>query len=168
MKFDVSELSNRELNTEELNMVLKEDNFYDGNEYINILEPIRFSGTLKKVGDIFILDGKVNTVLELICSRCLSKFAYTVNINIKDQFTDRRIINEGDEDITFIDNNCIDITEVLENDIILILPIKRLCREDCKGLCHKCGANLNIAACNCHKDEIDPRWEELKNIFSTD
>ncbi|SUY61625.1 ribosomal protein L32 family protein [Clostridium sporogenes] len=62
-------------------------------------------------------------------------------------------------------NEAIDVTEVIENNIIIELPIKRLCKKNCKGLCQQCGANLNFSKCKCEKD-IDPRLAKLKDFFS--
>ena len=56
----------------------------------------------------------------------------------------------------------------MENNILLTLPIKRLCKEDCKGLCQQCGNNLNLSTCQCDNDDIDPRLAKLKDLFSTD
>ncbi|MBP2031626.1 uncharacterized protein J2Z42_000291 [Clostridium algifaecis] len=165
MKLDVSDLLEKDLFTKELDLILEEDSFYDGSEHIDVVKPIKFSGSLEKTGDIFVLKGEVDTVLKLTCSRCLKKFDYAVNIEIYEKFTDSEMINK-DEDIIFINNGYIDINEILENNIILTLPIKRLCKKDCKGLCPKCGTNLNDSTCNCKKDEVDPRWAELKNMFS--
>lgn len=165
MKLDISNFLNKEISKKNLNITLKIGTFYDGNEYIDVLEPVKFSGVLKKVDNIITLTGKINTILGLTCSRCLEKFSYNVDISINENFTDRKIVN-GDDDIIFIDDNCIDITEIIENNIILILPIKRLCKKDCKGLCPKCGINLNYSTCNCQNNEIDLRWEKLRNLFS--
>ncbi|AZV56272.1 DUF177 domain-containing protein [Clostridium sp. AWRP] len=167
MKLSVSDLLSEEVVTKNINVTVKEKGFYDGSEYIKLLEPLKFSGTLSKEGDILLLEGKINTLLELTCSRCLSKFSYAVNIDITERFTNNNKENKDDEAI-FIDSNIIDITEIIENNIILILPIKRLCSENCKGLCQQCGTNLNNSKCQCKSDDIDPRLAKLKDMFFTD
>lgn len=63
-----------------------------------------------------------------------------------------------------LEDEVIDVTEVIENNIIIELPIKRLCKENCKGLCQQCGVNLNFSKCKCEKD-IDPRLAKLKDFF---
>lgn len=167
MKLDVSDLLNGKVITKDINIAVEEKGFYDGSEYIKLLEPLKFSGTLSKEKDILLLKGRVNTLLELTCSRCLSEFSRAVNIDITERFTN----NEGkskDDEVIFIDSNIIDITEIIENNIILILPIKRLCKENCKGLCQQCGTNLNDSKCQCKSDDIDPRLAKLKDMFFTD
>lgn len=167
MKLCVSDLLEKEMFEKELHIKVVKDSFNDGSGDIKLLEPIKLDGTLTKVGDIIELNGTIHTILELTCSRCLEKFNYTVNIPIKEKFTNVEK-NNKDDDIIFIDGDTIDITEVLENNIILMLPIKRLCKKDCRGLCQYCGTNLNYSTCNCKNDDIDPRLAKLKDMFSTD
>ncbi|MBC2578956.1 DUF177 domain-containing protein [Clostridium sp. DJ247] len=167
MKLDISDLLKKEKANKELHITLDQEKFYDGSEEIKLLKPVKLDGGLSKTGDIITITGVINTVLELTCSRCLEKFSYGVNIDIEENFTNNTGVNK-DEDIIFIDSDTIDITEIIENNIILTLPIKRLCREDCKGLCQQCGANWNFSTCDCKKDDIDPRLAKLKDMFSTD
>lgn len=167
MKLCVSDLLEKEMFEKELHIEAVEKSLNDGSEDIKLLEPIKLDGTLTKVRDIIELNGAIHTVLELTCSRCLEKFNYTVNIPVKERFTNVEKSNK-DDSIIFINGDTIDITEVLENNIILMLPIKRLCKEDCKGLCQYCGTNLNYSTCNCKNDDIDPRLAKLKDMFSTD
>lgn len=167
MKLDVSELLKRERAVKELHLEVNEEKFYDGSETIQLLEPIKLDGTLTKSGDILTLNCAIRAVLELTCSRCLQKFGYSVDMTIEEEFTNNEKANK-DDDIIFIDSDTIDITEVIENNIILTLPIKRLCKEDCKGLCQRCGTNLNLSTCQCENDDIDPRLAKLKDMFSID
>jgi uncharacterized protein len=169
MKLNVSDLLSEEVVTKDINVAVKEKGFYDGSEYIKLLEPLKFSGTLSKEGDILLLEGRVNTLLELTCSRCLSKYSYAVNIAIIEKFTNTNNGKENkDDEVIFIDSNIVDITEIIENNIILILPIKRLCKDNCKGLCQQCGTNLNNSKCQCKSDDIDSRLAKLKDMFFTD
>jgi uncharacterized protein len=75
-------------------------------------------------------------------------------------------------DITYLspDTININITDDVRDYLILAVPMKKLCKEDCKGLCYKCGTDLNKSSCDCKQDEIDDRWSkllELKNKFNT-
>ena len=60
-----------------------------------------------------------------------------------------------------------DLDELIRTDILLELPTKFLCKEDCKGLCPTCGKNLNEGACNCQTHQIDPRLEVLKQLIDS-
>ncbi|MEY8762153.1 MULTISPECIES: YceD family protein [Clostridium] len=163
MELNISELLDRDVLSRELELKVEEKGFYYGGEYIGLLKPMDLKGTLSKEGDIFILAGKLQCLLQLTCSRCFEKFPYAVNIPIFEKFANN---SGGDEEIILLDGGVIDITEVLENNIILNLPIKRLCKEDCKGLCQKCGTNLNYSECHCRDDDIDPRLAKLKDVFT--
>jgi len=74
---------------------------------------------------------------------------------------------ELDEDIRYVapEQSEIDITEDIRETVLLAIPIKLLCKHDCKGLCPHCGANLNVESCTCAEEMIDPRWEALKKLL---
>ncbi|AAK79710.1 Predicted Zn-finger-like protein, possible nucleic acid binding [Clostridium acetobutylicum ATCC 824] len=128
------------------------------------LEPLTLKGKLLMDNSIIPLYAEVKGIVELTCSRCLQKFPYDIDLEIDEKFTDNP--ENKDDEVIFINNYEVDINEIVENNIILSLPIKKLCREDCKGLCPMCGTNLNISTCNCHEDNIDPRFAKLKDLFS--
>jgi uncharacterized protein len=67
-------------------------------------------------------------------------------------------------DESLVENGLIDTAEVVREQILLAIPDQVFCREDCKGLCPKCGANLNLIDCKCSDDDIDPRWAALRNL----
>ncbi|WP_341458640.1 DUF177 domain-containing protein [Clostridium tetanomorphum] len=103
--------------------------------------------------------------MELTCSRCLEKFSKDIEIEVNEKFSSDNA--NKDDDYIFIDSDAIDITEIIENNITLSLPIRRLCKEECKGLCQTCGTNLNHSRCNCKNEDIDPRLAKLKELFSS-
>jgi uncharacterized protein len=62
------------------------------------------------------------------------------------------------------EGDAVDLDEVVREQLLLALPSRHLCREDCQGLCQKCGANLNDGHCSCEQGEVDPRWAALANL----
>ena len=74
--------------------------------------------------------------------------------------------NENDDydDYIVVENNVLDLDELVNEECQLFLPAKMLCKEDCKGLCQKCGKNLNYEKCECAK-EIDPRLAALSDLL---
>ncbi|MDD2499121.1 MAG: DUF177 domain-containing protein, partial [Desulfitobacteriaceae bacterium] len=72
----------------------------------------------------------------------------------------------NEEEIYFYEGDKIDILPQVLQTILLELPMKVLCREDCKGLCPVCGTNLNIKECRCERESIDPRLAALKNLLN--
>lgn len=73
---------------------------------------------------------------------------------------------EDNDDYILVDESFkLDLDELLRSDILLELPYKYLCREDCKGLCPSCGKNLNEGPCSCNLHQVDPRLEVLKKLI---
>ncbi|MDP4144708.1 MAG: DUF177 domain-containing protein [Bacillota bacterium] len=166
MIIDISDLNGKKVTEKKLQLTLEVNKICDGTETYDVVEPMVFNGMLKSVGDIINLNGALEAKLKLACSRCLQKFDYSVDIEIHEKFTTNP--ENRDDEVIFIDNEKLDITEIVENTIILSLPIKKLCSEDCKGLCQSCGANLNSSTCKCKNDDTDPRLAKLKELFSND
>lgn len=164
MKIDIFDLTSKKITNQPINLSLEIDKLYDGYEYVNFSKPIILKGSLSLVEDIINLDARLTTEFILACSRCLEKFNYPLDIEIKEQFS--RDKDNKDEDIILIESDKLDITDIIENNIFLALPMARLCKEDCKGLCQECGNDLNKSTCSCTKENVDPRLAKLKDLFS--
>ena len=74
--------------------------------------------------------------------------------------------NEECEEKDYIDGYNLDVDKLVFSEILLSMPRKNLCKEDCKGLCLVCGANLNIAECGCDRSVLDPRMSVFKDILN--
>ncbi|MGB9682274.1 MAG: YceD family protein [bacterium] len=105
-----------------------------------------------------ILFCNVKTVVILECSRCLQLYPQPLEFSYREVYSEEpfRIVGElTEEDFKFtIENNTIDISSSVRENIIINLPIKPLCRPDCKGLCPVCGKNLNEGDCSCNTRDI--------------
>ena len=167
MNIDVLDLIKKKISKKEVHLVYSQEDFYDDGEKIGFLEPITLDGELYLTGDIIELEGKVLTKVNLPCSRCLVSFNHNVDLQIHEKFSTNPD-NKDDDEIIFIEGDTIDVTDIIKNNILLSLPIKKLCKDDCKGLCQYCGTNLNIANCNCRNEDFDPRLDKLKDLFSAD
>lgn len=130
-----------------------------------IIEPIKFSGFIKNAGDSVEISGNIQGSIELACSRCLTLVRHNINVEIQEIITNN--MDNRDDDVIFINKDQIDLSQIIENNILFSIPIKILCKEDCKGLCQHCGVNKNISHCNCNDDIVDPRLEKLKDMFSS-
>lgn len=116
--------------------------------------------------------GTIDTELELECTRCLQKIDNKIEIEFSVAFVTAENytkakeaeINTEDLDVSLIEGNEIDLAELVREQLLLNLPEQVFCKEDCKGLCEKCGANRNLIDCKCIEKEIDPRWSALKNL----
>jgi len=122
-----------------------------------------FKGTVTNRNEILLLDGSLKTTYRSECYRCLAPVGGTLDIVIKENF-----INSDDaeqNDMYYFNGKILDISKALIDNIILNLPMKQLCSNNCKGLCSICGGNLNNEECDCESKEVDPRMEGLKNFF---
>ncbi|NLB20447.1 MAG: DUF177 domain-containing protein [Clostridium sp.] len=147
----------------DIDFAYHKENLVYNHEKVKVLEPIQIKG------NVFVKDGiadvklSVKTKLQFTCSRCLEPFDQELDLII-----DEKISKNEQEDaniITLEEGDVLDIRDVVLNSIYLALPLKNLCREDCKGLCQNCGLNLNSGQCDCTTDDIDPRLSSLKDIF---
>jgi uncharacterized protein len=130
-------------------------------------EPVQLTFDIQKVGREFFIKVRMQTTVDMICDRCAEPFTWNVDELFDLVFThDRGLIEEEDEDIYLIQESTleVDITGSIRQTLLLALPFKRLCHMECKGLCSKCGANLNEETCSCAVNVIDPRWEALKKL----
>ncbi|MGL5634850.1 MAG: YceD family protein [Sarcina sp.] len=162
MELRFSELTSKKEKCKAINLVVEEDTIYIPGEIIKVLKPITFNGVAKVVEDVITLEGNISTELELQCSRCLKNFSTTVNTSIDEKFSNNF---KEDESIVPIESDILDVSEIIANNVISTLPIKRLCDEQCKGLCQTCGADLNLHQCSCSDLDTDIRFEKLKELF---
>jgi uncharacterized protein len=142
-------------------------------EKIDLTEPLfgkyNTNVVLNKFDDQIILEASTTAGANFICDRCGTAFKQTVESRYKMIYLLRAIEGAEEEiNITYLssDTQIIDISKDVRDYMILSTPMKRLCKEDCKGLCVKCGSDLNEKQCDCNDDEIDDRWKvllELKN-----
>ena len=119
-----------------------------------------------------LVEGVLNTELELTCSRCLSPFSCPLKLKIEEEYFPTVDVVSGaslaipDEPglFTIDENHELDLTEAVHQYALLAVPMKPLCRQDCAGLCPVCGQNLNLGECKCPPQAADPRWAKLKEI----
>ena len=164
MKIKFSELKSPKGQSKEVSYNVDLDNFYFDGDKIKSLEGITMSGKATYKDEIIILKAKLKGNLELLCSRCLDTFIYPIDIDIEERFTKSKELQE-DEELIFVEDDTLDIIQIVENCIISTLPIKRLCKEDCKGLCPECGVNKNVENCNCIDYDVDIRLAKLRELF---
>lgn len=121
--------------------------------------PYKGEVVLIRIDKGLLVRGALVTTVETICSRCLCGFDQDLPIKFDEEFLLQR-----DEGAFIIDEyRQIDLSEVARQYTLLAEPMKPLCREDCAGLCPRCGSNLNLEACDCTK-EIDPRLAVLASL----
>jgi len=141
-------------------------------ESARITKPVRAVGRLRKGIAQTDVEGRISGEVEAECTRCLQSLTHRLDVPLKATFiTEENYTSEkeaelrsDDLDVSIYDGEKIDLTDLVREQILLDLPTQILCKEDCKGLCQKCGANLNEVNCNCEENKTDPRWAALGKL----
>ena len=147
-----------------------------GDEDYRVTVPVDLRMTIHKDHDRFRLVGTVKTELELQCSRCLEPFVLPVDREFDLRYLphgaaepesddEEAEVEDDDVAVTFYRDDVIDLNELLREQFYLALPMKPLCREDCKGICPQCGTNRNTAPCECNPQWEDDRMAGLKTLL---
>lgn len=121
-------------------------------------------GSITCRGNVLELSAHVEGAFLANCARCLKELKQTLSFD----FTET-LVQEGEEvtdrdSVIVFAGMQIDLSEIVVSNILLHLSYRYLCSETCRGICPKCGADRNLSDCGCVNDEIDPRWEKLKNF----
>lgn len=146
------------------------ETFEPDRESFSVAAPVSLVFDIHKDAQEFRLVGRVQTVLELPCSRCLEPFRTPVDAAFDLRYLPRpqgageaeREIDDDDFSTAFYENDTIDLVELMQEQCYLSLPMKPLCGGDCRGLCPVCGTNLNRGTCHCTIEWTDPRLAALK------
>lgn len=127
--------------------------------------PVRVKASFKGNAGSVLLDTELLYTTVMPCDRCGEVTSREWNRRFSHVLVSE--LNEEQDDDTFVvvADGRLDLDELLREDILLDLPSKYLCSPDCKGLCPKCGKNLNEGDCGCDRKEIDPRLEVLKSLL---
>ena len=163
MVINFSDLLSKKNRKKQISLSFELEPFEFEGEEIRAIEKVSVEGVAISENDVIVINASIKTKLKLNCSRCLDTFIYPIDIDIEERFTNDPDLE--DDGIMFVDGDTIDITEIIENCIISTLPIKRLCKEDCKGLCSVCGANKNVENCSCLDYDVDIRLAKLRELF---
>jgi len=129
-----------------------------------ITRPLRVQGKVTNRAGALLLEGTASTVLDLTCDRCCKPFTREKSVPL-DSLLATELENEDSEDeIILLENGAADLDEVASTAFILAMDTTNLCSEDCKGLCSRCGADLNDGPCGC-KPDVDPRLAALAQLL---
>lgn len=137
----------------------------------SFLSPVVAHLSVTRKGEDVSVCGDVSTKASLTCSRCIRKFDFTIETHFSVFFTrlreeaKERELKKEDMELNLLDGDEIDTDAILLEQIALEVPIKPLCSPECKGLCPRCGADLNQGRCGCPEEErIDPRFARLRDF----
>ena len=136
-------------------------------EEFNFSEPFKAEGVIVNNSKALELDMTVSGKASVHCARCGKPLTVDICFPVRETLVREGEENPEDEDIILYSGKEIELDDVIVSNFLMNVPVKYLCREDCKGLCSVCGADLNEGDCGCHKDDMDPRWEKLAEIMKS-
>ena len=122
-----------------------------------VQEPVLASGVVRNTAGVLVLEGKLTTRLHGVCDRCAKEFQREVEFPISAVL----VTELADEEL---EGDSADLDDIVTTAFVLNMDSKLLCKPDCKGLCCRCGANLNDGPCGC-EPEPDPRFAALKQLL---
>lgn len=113
------------------------------------------------------IQGETEVTIAIPCDRCLADVdkEFFIVIDKELDLTNQNEEKRMDETDYMVGTN-LDVDKLIFGEILVSWPMKVLCKEDCKGICKRCGANLNITECQCQKTEPDPRMAAIQDIFN--
>jgi len=131
---------------------------------------VSFTGNARKAE----IEGWFTAGIKPICHRCLKSFDLDLQRSFHltylapdpERFAREEVELSGQElEVAYLENEHLPLDEMINEQIYLSVPMKFLCRQDCRGLCVHCGADLNEVECGCPGDPVDPRWAKLKTVL---
>ena len=128
-----------------------------------ISQPVEVTGSVRNSADVLSLEMTARTTLDAVCDRCGKEFSREKAVPLDCLLADELEDEENDE-IVLLEGSEVDLDELVTTAFVLAMDTKNLCSEDCKGLCAKCGADLNLGPCGC-RPEVDPRLAALAQLL---
>lgn len=139
---------------------------------VHLTRPPAVKGRIDRDGHQVRVKGSIAAEAEVECDRCLQPISVPVDTEFDVSYVptmdyvagETPELNEEDLIVSVFDDESIEIDDLAREQVLLALPSRVLCREDCKGLCPVCGINKNMQACQCESADVDPRWAALKDL----
>ena len=130
-----------------------------------VSEPVKAEGMVRNTAGVLVMTGAITTCIHGTCDRCANTFDREIKLPINVVLVTEMANEENEDEWVFpLEGDSADLDDIVRTVFVLNLDSKLLCKEDCKGLCHRCGKNLNDGPCNCQK-ELDPRFAALKQLL---
>ncbi|MDY6971305.1 MAG: DUF177 domain-containing protein [Thermodesulfobacteriota bacterium] len=153
-----------------------EPDWWEGNEengqIMGLAAPLKVHMNISRLGERHLLEGSLSGVVLVWCARCLESYhrdlatEFRLFLTSLPANTDQNELELSEDDmwVDFVAGDEVNLLEIVREQIYLSLPMKTLCREDCFGLCPRCGTNLNKKKCSCERENGDQSFSKLKNL----
>ena len=136
---------------------------------VSFPSPMKVTGKITNTAGYMLMQLSLSLDYSASCARCLSEVNGTFTLDLEKTVATREQLSDVDEyrldDYAIINDGFLDMDEQLYLQLEMEFPIRFLCSEDCKGLCQRCGKNLNEGTCDCETKEFDPRLAPLKALL---
>ncbi len=127
---------------------------------------IEIRGEIVNNGRVLEVKGIIKAIAKHNCNRCLEDYTILLEIPFSEEYQQgENEITTDNLDLMYYEGDEIDIADLVRESILLAEPLKTICKEDCRGLCQKCGTNLNIGTCSCNQFAVDPRLAALQKLL---
>ena len=137
---------------------------------VSFPSPMKVSGEITNTAGYMRMTLSMSVNYQTVCARCLKDVGGCFTLDLEKTVASRDMLSDPDDpkydDYAIIEDGFLDMDEPLREQIEMEFPVRFLCKEDCKGLCSKCGKNLNDGACDCPTKEIDPRLASLGPLLA--
>lgn len=151
----------------------------DANEFespfrdVDFSTPVEYSLKVHRSGKALRVQGYVHCGLSLVCARCLERFSYNVDTKVDFELVPKEMapkeveleLERDDLDVHYYESEELDIIDIIQEEVILSIPMRAICKEDCKGLCERCGGNRNLGECKCDTRSHTRLGELLKSYL---
>jgi uncharacterized protein len=127
--------------------------------------PVTADLILESLEEGILVSGRLQGVLSLRCARCLTSFQQELTVEIRELFAP--FPHEDSDEYPLEPEGFLDPDQMIRDVVGVELPFAPVCRPDCRGLCGRCGGDLNLGECTCVEPDIDPRWAGLGELFET-
>ncbi len=166
MKINLINLLNGEQDSLSVDYQLDLSDFIYGT-YNPVKEPVSVKGRLYSKADVLYIDLDIKFTFYGVCDRCAEEIKKDFSITLNKIIVEELQNIDNDDDYIVVENQLLDLDALVNEEISLSLPSKMLCNDDCKGLCPKCGTNLNVKKCDC-KSDVDPRMAALLQLLDNE
>ena len=152
MKLDISDIINVQGDTKTISVTKEIIDIPKAFSYVKLCKPVRLEGELESDRGTIYLSGILTTEVKMTCDRCMCQMVHPIESEVKESFGS-------------ITQSTIDLGPTIVETLLISLPMKALCHEDCKGICTVCGQNLNEKSCDCDLEYRDPRLDKFNLLF---
>ena len=136
---------------------------------VSFPSPMKVKGEITNTAGYMRMKLSISVDYQAECARCLAPVCGCFSLNLEKTVAPRNLLSDLDEDklddYAIIEDGFLEMDELLREQLEMEFPSRFLCKEDCKGLCSRCGRNLNEGECDCLSNEIDPRMEPLRKLL---